>query len=75
MKKLTIPYNSTSLKVKILSSIPPDDLLPGLEKRQIYGIMLASAIATRNLLFSTYIENIAREFIDDKPCWHLERWK
>lgn len=66
MKRSNITYNKTSLKTKIFSSIAPENLLPGLEDRQIYGIMLASAIATRNLLFSTYIENIAREFIDEE---------
>lgn len=66
MKRLNVPYDKASLKVKVLSSIPPEDLLPGLEKQQIYGIMLASAIATRNLLFSIYIENIARDFIDEE---------
>lgn len=65
MNRLNLPSYAMHLK-NTFSSFISTDGLNGLEQRQVYGVMLVSALVSRNYSFALEIEAIIRETGDKK---------
>ena len=63
MKQINVPDYINSLYEKLLSFLS-GEITSGLEEKQLYGVMLASAYATYNNSFINYIVNCSRDYVD-----------
>lgn len=60
----SLPEYARDLRLNLGSVLTPGGA-PGLNERQIWGIALASAIASRNVAFTGQIESLAAEHLDE----------
>ena len=62
MNRLYVPQNADNLKERLLFFF--NGTVPGLEEKQLYGVLLASAYSTHNKSVIKNIVDIARDYVD-----------
>ena len=62
MNRLYVPHYANNLKERLLFFF--NGTVSGLEEKQLYGVLLASAYSTKNESVINNIVNIARDYVD-----------